>query len=195
MTDESKHVYVTADLPQKDMTADEFLAPLMKRSIASRIGKVIKAEAPVMEKQLMKSVLLSYGIERSGSRIQARFDEVMDELTLKKTVQNGVNIYWNEDQDPENYFNYRVSDRDIRDIPQQEIVCAACVVLREQISMAREDLVRETAYKLGFRRMVKNVVAGVDAAITEAENMMLIEESNNETLVLTQKGTNMIADI
>ena len=190
-----KHEYVTADLPQKDMTADEFLAPLMKRSIASRIGKVVKAEAPVMEGQLLKRVINSYGIERSGSRIKERFDEVMNEMTFRTTVQNGEKVYWNEDQDPENYVNYRVSNRDIRDVPYQEIICALCIVLREQISMTREDLARETARKLGYSRMTKNVVSTVDAVITEAEKTVLIEKSGNETFILTNKGTNLIANV
>ncbi len=195
MAQTDKHEYVTADLPQKDMTADEFLAPLMKRSIASRIGKVVKAEAPVMEGQLLRRVINSYGIERSGSRIRERFDEVMDEMTFKTTIQNGEKVYWNDDQDPENYVNYRVSNRDIRDVPYQEIMCALCIVLREQISMTREDLARETARKLGYSRMTKNVLAGVDVIITEAENTVLIEKSGNEAYILTNKGTNLIANV
>ena len=95
----------------------------------------------------------------------------------------------------ENYVNYRVSNRDIRDVPYQEITCALCIVLREQISMTREDLARETARKLGYSRMTKNVVSGVDAVITEAENAVLIEKSGNETFILTHKGTNLIANV
>ena len=70
---------------------------------------------------------------------------------------NGSIFYWKKNQNPSEYSVYRVDDqsevkRSIDDISSYEILNASIEVLNEQISLSTDDLVKESAKKLGFSR-------------------------------------------
>ena len=95
---------------------------------------------------------------------------------------------------PEEYLLFRVSGegdsrRDIRDVPVQETANAMYMVLFEQISMSREDLLRETAAKLGYTRLGTNVVALLTQTIGYAGSMGTITTGTNGAIILSPEGT------
>ena len=184
-------VYRAAILPMDTLTAEEFLEPRYFGSIEQKIEAVIQAEAPISVSLLTRRVIQSYGISRAGSRIQAHMDKLISRMKLPTTTQEEGKFCWNRDQDPESYTGFRISGegdsrRDIRDVPVQEIANAMCAVLNEQISMSRDDLLRETAGKLGYTRLGSNVVSCMVQGFAYAESRGTITTSPNGAIILSK---------
>lgn len=65
------------------------------------------------------------------------------------------------------------------DIPSREIQNAALEVLRQQGSMTRADLVRETGKKFGFSRLGNVIESVVGYVLQESLDKGLLQESEN----------------
>ena len=185
--------YKAASLPEKIILAEDFVDYRYEKGICTKILQVLNVEAPVSESSLIKRVVQSYGIARAGSRIQSHMDKILSRLALKTTQQESTAIYWLPEQNPGAYNGYRVSGegeshRDVRDVPVQEVANAVYVVLYEQFSMEQEDLLRETARKLGYTRLGGNVLAALNAGINYAQYQGGIAEGSNGALTLTNVG-------
>lgn len=190
----SAPIYKAAIVPVKFLPSDLFTEPQYIRDIQRKIALVIDAEAPVSQSTLVRRVVQSYGIARAGSRIQGHMGTILRKMSPKITQQNDVVFYWRQDQNPDAYVGFRVSGdgenrRDVRDIPVQEVANAIYTVLYEQVSMAQEDLLRETAKKLGYTRLGGNVLSQLALGIRYAEGQGRITRGTNGTYVLSADGT------
>lgn len=186
--------YAPVSLPMRAMTADEFVDPRRERSIKSSVEMVITYEAPISLPLLTKRILQSYGITRAGSRIQGHLNTVLRKMNLQTTAQEGVPFYWKMDQNPDSYVGFRINGdgdgrRDVRDVPVQEVANAIYAVLYEQISMGQDDLLRETANKLGYTRLGSNVLTALTSGIQYAQAHCGITTGTNGTFILTDGGT------
>ena len=61
---------------------------------------------------------------------------------------------------------HKSEQRNIDEVPPEEIAAAATYVLQQQISLPQTDMVRETALVLGFQRTGQTIQKVVEAAIT-----------------------------
>ena len=182
-------VYTPAKLRQTDVAAEDFLLPRYTAGIRKKIEAVIAAEAPVSKNLLIRRVLQSYGITRAGSRIQSHMDAILDDMSLLSTSLDNQVFYWQADQDPVAYTEFRAADREEnrrepRDIPVQEAANAVAQVLADQISMTGEDLIRESAKLLGFSRVGSALTPLMTAAITYAATHGAIATGPNGNYVL-----------
>ena len=187
-------LYRPAVLPQTLLTADEFLEAGNRSLIQAKLADVIRTEAPVSIPLLTRRVIQSCGITRAGSRIQAHLEGILSAMKCRLTRQEELTFLWRQDQDPEVYPLFRVSGtgdsrREIRDIPVQEAANAVCAVLHEQLSMTREDLIRETASLLGYTRLGSNVTAVMNQAIEYALQGGFIAAGTNGLMAPTPAGT------
>ncbi len=190
----SAPIYKAATVPVKFLSADLFIEPQYIRDIQSKISLVINAEAPVSQATLIRRVVQSYGIARAGSRIQSHMGTILRKMNPKATKQEDVVFYWKQEQNPDAYVGFRVSGdgenrRDVRDVPVQEVANAIYAVLHEQVSMAQEDLLRETAKKLGYTRLGGNVLSQLALGIKYAESQGGITLGTNGAYVLSPGGT------
>lgn len=185
--------YRATTVPVRSLSADEFIELRNERNIRSKVELVIKTEAPLSLSLLTKRVVQSYGITRAGSRIQGHFNTILRKMDLRVTTQEDVVFYWSKDQDPEDYVGFRIcgdgeNRRDVRDVPVQEVANAVYTVLYEQGSMGQEDLLRETAKKLGYTRLGGNVLSVLALGIRYAQNQGGITVGSNGTFVLSNGG-------
>ena len=190
----SAPIYEAVTVPTKFMPADAFIEPWNEQDILEKIQLVINAEAPISLSLLTKRVVQSYGIARAGSRIQSHLNTLLQKLSPQNTTQNDAVFYWKKDQNPDAYMGFRVSGdgdnrRDIQDVPVQEVANAIYTVLYEQISMESDDLLRETANKLGYTRLGNNVLSALKLGIQYAQKHDGITTGTNGTFILTNKGT------
>lgn len=74
-------------------------------------------------------------------------------------------------------------------MPVQEAANAIYAVLYEQVSMAQEDLLRDTAKKLGDTRLGRNVLSQLELGIQYAESRGGISRGTNGAYVLSAGGT------
>ena len=184
-------VYRAAVLSMDTLTAEEFLEPKYFTAIEKKIEAVIQTEAPISVSLLNRRVIQSFGISRAGSRIQAHMDRILSWMKFPTTTQEEGKFCWSLGQDPESYTQFRISGegdsrRDIRDVPVQEIANAMYAVLNEQVSMSRDDLLRETANKLGYTRLGSNVVACMNQGFSYAESRGTITTGTNGSIVLSK---------
>lgn len=176
--------YSATKLKNSTVTADEFVSGRFERQIAQSVGSVMMCEAPISYGLLTRRVVQSFGITRSGSRIQEYMDRLFYKLQLSYTVQDGEKLYWNKGHMPEAYPFIRFADeedgkRDAKDVPMVEAVNAVCYVLEQQISLTEEDLIREAAKLMGYTR-AGNVVAPLFAqAIVQAAEQNKIKKGSN----------------
>ena len=185
--------YKSTVLPERHLSGDEFAGTVYSLQIKKAVEAVIETEAPISENLLAKRVLRSFGITRATEKINARLEKVYDDLKLRSTIQYGRRFFWKSGQQPAGYYGIRASGsddskREVNDVPLIECVNAICLVLSEQISMNKDDLVRETAKKLGYTRIAGAVPSVMEQAIAYTESNGLITQSEKGTFVLTAEG-------
>ena len=187
------HAYTAAKLKTSVITADDFLLPKYTAAIRAKITAVIDKEAPITEALLTRRIVQSYGITRTGSRIQQRMDEQYRAMGLKHTQSDGQKVYWRKDQDPACYFGYRSSGegenkREAKDVPIEEAVNALRYVLYSQIALPEDVLIREGAKLLGYTRMGTVVAPMLTAAIRLLAQRKRIAQDANGNWTLTADG-------
>ena len=147
---------------------EEFTFEHWKDLIKSQISNVIALEAPISRDQLCRRVLSMWGISRIGSRIDEHFNQIFDRMNLKFTGVGKGRYFWKNDQDPKDYMNYRIYMTNAADICPEEVSVAVREVLEAQISLSREDLIRETARLFGFARLGNIVESSMQQGIDKA---------------------------
>ncbi|MCI2057137.1 MAG: DUF3320 domain-containing protein [Oscillibacter sp.] len=182
-------IYRAAVLPLRPMTAEEYLQPQATRYIKENILKVLEQEAPISEGLLLRRIMQSVNIARAGSRMQGRTYSVISSLNLVYTDTNGQRYFWSDVQNPESYSMFRVNGegenkRDAKDLPKQETANAVYEVLRQEVGIPKEDLVRETAKLFGYTRLGNNVLSAMEAGIQYGLQKKKIIESNNGNFTL-----------
>ena len=137
--------------------SDPAEVPQIRRSIV----RYLITEAPIERNVLIKKVLSDWGVARQTDKAEAVFDKAMEGVSCTRTTEyssDGVKyFYWRSDQDENTYQYYRVEDksgelRTLDVIPYAEIRNAIKEVLEAQISLAEEDLIKETVKCFGFSR-------------------------------------------
>ena len=138
-------------------TPEEFYEAAADRLVSSQIAAVIEQEGPVSYRLLCRRVVQAWGMTRVGNRIDARISDLCRQQRL---ITSSVDdkVFLAQGTDPEHYAQFRVPDerknfrRETIDIPPEEIKNAAWDILRQQISLPQDDLVRETAKAFGHQR-------------------------------------------
>jgi hypothetical protein len=145
-----------------------------KETVGNDILTILQKEAPISKELLCRRILTSWSVSRLGSRIDSYFNSLFKQLNLKFT-EGGRLFYWNENQNPEFYFHYRISEleserRDASDISPEESSNAVHEILENMISLNEEDLIKETARLFGFNRIGGNVESSMVEGIKKAVN-------------------------
>ena len=114
--------YRAAELPPRTLSADEFLQPQHRRLIADALKQVVAQEGPISESLLIRRVVQSFGIARSGSRLQGYIQSLLSQMPLTTTAQQEQTFYWPKAQSPERYTGFRSCDeanykRDAKELP------------------------------------------------------------------------------
>ena len=185
--------YRAATLMGITVSPEEFVDPKYAHQVRSLLEHVVEQEAPISQSLLIKRVVQSCGITRAGSRIQGCLNGTLSGMELTATRQADALFYWSREQVPEEYIGFRASGsgenrRDVRDVPVQEVANAVYAVLNEQVSMGQEDLLRETANKLGYTRLGSNVLSALELGIEYARDRGGIALGGKGAYVLTDAG-------
>ncbi len=152
------------------------------------IEEIVRKEAPVCRRSVLKKVLAAWDIHRLGSRTEHVFDEAVRKAEIQITVTNDNQFFWRTDQNPAEYAVFRIPDgtekRSMEDICAEEIAAAVMCILRTQISTSRADLIRETAKLFGYTRSGGVIEAAVNAGIACAEARGLLTIDSSDKIVL-----------
>ena len=176
--------YKAAELPSVYVRPEDFITHWYDKQIIQAVYLVLQQEAPICESMLIRRVIQSFGIARSGSRIQDKMDQILPMLNLKCSRNNNQTIYWWDDQKPSQYNMIRTSGegnnkRDAKEVPIEEVINAIRYVLIEQLSLSDDDLIREAAKLLGYTRLGNNVEYLIRKGIHVASNSGVICRGTN----------------
>lgn len=148
---------------------EEFFYPQRSQNITHQIMQIVEVEAPISRDQLCRKVLSGWGITRIGGRIDEYLNRLFSQLNLKYTGSGKDRFFWKSEQLPSEYMNYRIFASNAADIAPEEVSVAVKEILEQQISLLKEDLVKETSLLFGFGRLGTIVEAsmlrGIDTAI------------------------------
>lgn len=173
---------------------EDFYQVSSDAQIRKVIMDIIKNEAPISKKLLTKKVVAAWNITRLGSRVENRLTGILQDLrhgsNIKKTNVGDMSYYWRTDQNPEDYIEYRVANeekdkRNMEDIPPYEIANAMREIISSQISLSKNDMIRETAKVFGFSRIGAVMEAACVMGIDEAERRgYLLFDKNSERIMI-----------
>ena len=145
-----------------------------KQTVESDLMKILDKESPISKELLCHRILDSWSISRLGSRIDTYFVSLFKQINLKYT-DGDRRFYWSENQTPDSYIHYRVSElesqrRDAADISPEEVSNAVHEILENMISLNKVDLIKESAKLFGFNRIGGNVETSMTQGINKAVN-------------------------
>lgn len=166
-----------------DVASEEFTYPNWERLIEQQISDVIVCEAPISRDQLCHRILSMWGISRIGSRIDDHFNHLFARMNLKTTGIGKDRFFWQAEQNPAEYMNYRQFMQTASDISPEEVSVAVREVLEAQISLSREDLVRETARLFGYSRLGTIVESSMHRGIEKAIQRGFAKEENERIIL------------
>lgn len=149
------------------------------------ISDIAEVEAPISRKLLLKRVAACWDIQRVTASVKNIFETALEASGLNMSIA-GENAYiWLVSQKPERYDKCRAlsedtEKRDIDDIAPEELACGIKMIMERQISMLRQDLIRETAHLFGFTRITPTIETQVSLGIRAAKS--------RGTVVFTEDG-------
>jgi superfamily I DNA and/or RNA helicase len=178
-TEKVQQLYVVTELPVENIAPDLFCLPEYTQKILDKITKVIDTEGPISRNLLCKRILKSYGIARMGSRLEKRFAELLRKVYYPTTTHQEMEYYWPMAIVPSSYKLFRVSEneserRNAEDLPPEEVAGAVRYILQNQLSMSKDDLVRETYKVFGYARAGIAVEQAMVAGISYAEKIKTV---------------------
>jgi hypothetical protein len=170
-------------------SSDDFLLPSNRQKICEQIAAVIETEAPISRNLLCKRVLGAWGISRLGTRLSGYFENLFPTLQLKAETYNGNVFFWKDDQEPLQYSMYRVhhgeaDKREAEDLCPDEVANAIKQVVTNQVSLSKEELLRETAKIFGFARIGNNVEQAMIKGIEAAINKGFVREGSGRVILV-----------
>ncbi len=182
--------YCSADVGVKG-TAEDYYLPKTTSRIRDVIVQIMNSEAPISRKLLMRKVLAAWTINRGGSRVERIFSDALTYVPVHMTTDEDRVFVWNPSQDPAGCSWYRAEDqngskRSMEDVPSEEIMVALLEVLREQIALSQEDLIRETARKFGFARVGGQIGSTVGYVILSGLNNDKLKKDDNQRIIINE---------
>ncbi|MDO5292870.1 MAG: DUF3320 domain-containing protein [bacterium] len=186
-----RSTYETAEIKRQGVSS-EFNDPKNLERIRSIITEILKKEAPISRKLLLKKLLSTWEITRNGKRVETTFDIALAGIEKRVTKDGETLFYWLPDQEPKQYDKYRVEDqfgvkRAMEDISSYEIANAIEEVLEEQIGIKEHDMVRLTAKKFGYGRPGNVIIATITHALYKTVEQGRVIQNEDGKLVLPER--------
>lgn len=152
----------------------EFYESAAERTIERLVEEIVAEEGPVALEVVSRRVAAHWGLSRLGSTIRDRIARIVHQSRVTITKQAHGTFLWPAGIEPHEYRSSRVpglkedEQRDIDEIPIEEMIAAVLQVLRRQVSLPKSELIRESALVLGFQRAGGMIQQIVGLAIDQA---------------------------
>lgn len=161
----------TPNLPQlSPLPGAEFYEVRHHAAIRDRLLQVTAALEPITLDDATRQVMSTFGLVKLTAKARRHI------LLLAKSTPGLVledDVLWSSTTDRLGWREVRVPDdaatskRNVDEIPLCELVNCAELVLRQNLSLPRMDLARETARAFGITRLGANMQSRLDTAISD----------------------------
>ena len=163
--------YEFASLPQTKTTPADFASSANRQELINRVEMLLSAEAPIQKDRLIRLLVASFGVTKSGITVEAS-EKALKAVKAKSTKLQGNVFCWENGQDPATYHVVRVNSARLSDeLPPHEIRNAICLILQQKGSMIRDNLIFEVSRLLGYKRLGKNLEAVINSGIQFAKEI------------------------
>lgn len=144
--------------------------------ISERIWNILQTEAPIRLEVLARRTASSFGINRVTDKIIERVLYFCKRDKHTYTTYEGRIFYWNGDQDPSDYYKFRVGSsetvkRTAEDIPLEEAVNAVVYLVDSQVAVPPENIPSGALNLMGYTRMTESF----EKLFTDALNAAIVQ--------------------
>lgn len=156
--------------------------------VLSQVQNLVVVEQPITNTLLYKRILEIWKLKRMSTSLQSLIDDclVKSHFYLDPISNGQVNVYW-ANAEKANAFNvFRTdSDREINDIPLNEMMVACVYAIEQQISIGAEDLKKIVSQLFGLSRRSASSDAMVQKAVDELLRIKKIQLHNDKLSLST----------
>lgn len=151
--------------------AEDFHESRSTRDITGMIAAVLAVEAPVSAELLAARVGEAWNLPRITGKVVERVARMAVTAGARMEDAGARRFLWRSDQDVHTYPGFRVPApddgfvREAEHIPPQEVANAVHELLKEHLSLSREDLVKAVATLFGFSRVGNRVRQAMEEGI------------------------------
>lgn len=158
--------YEVAEVPVGRRSPDDVHDDRHRSELERLLLSIVRTEAPVTLRVVARRMAPFFGISKTSARLETRLRSV---LAASRHVTIRGEVAWRADQDPVTYEIARLAPadakRDAHEVPTEEIANAAAGVLRANVALDRDELVKLTARALGFSRTGDKVAGSMAEGI------------------------------
>jgi hypothetical protein len=152
-------------------TQADFYEPSTTPAVRKRLIDVVDAEGPISLMLATRRVAASWGLTRTGSRIQDRVRRVVRGSGIHVESSDSDTFLWPAGINPVEYTGFRVpadnaeESRAVQDIPVEELANALLYLLEDHRGAPSDELIRETARLFGFQRLGRIVETRIQQGV------------------------------
>lgn len=145
--------YQEAFFTLKTYSSEEFRMPKNTRQLKDVILRIIEIEAPISLPILYRQVLKAFSVRYTEKNVET-IDAVLSSLGFDLQEENGVLFLYSGTEDSLKTFRTPIKTlkREVRDLPEGELLQGARFLLKTQISMPEEALKEELLKTFGLKK-------------------------------------------
>lgn len=187
--EESFEYFEPVALTENKVTTDIFCSGTLENEIKAQMVEIVSKNAPVGKNYLFRQITDSWGINRMTARVEEYLKDVLSQISILETENNGYSYIWSTNLLPMNFTSFRLAKnseerRSMEDISPHEIANGVRYILENQLGLLRSDLVRETYKLFGFTRSSAAIEAATQSAIDFAIRTGDIKQGQNGKITL-----------
>lgn len=170
--------YVVHDFGGEVRDAARFYEEGHEPELRDALRAVVRTEAPILRDLLYRRVLGLYELNQLGSRIRRVLDAALEACphVVVRSDEGDGDVVYPEGEDEAPVVGYRVPDPDdprteraVDEIPVCELAPAVADVLRSEVRMAEDALLRQAARRFGVSRLGRRVRERLSLAVDHLE--------------------------
>ena len=122
--------------------ASFFLSGENDKAVAARLKEIVAQEEPISRAFLKTRCLATFGIAKSGVRLSAKLDALIDGCAFRRERVNGVDYFYKTDR-AVGFWRFRTDESGLRgeeDFTPFEIVALIKALLEEKVSVYLDEL-------------------------------------------------------
>ncbi len=124
------------------------------REIQKLLSEIILTESPVSFETIKMRVREHSNIQSMSAKAKNRLQSALRVFNEYSTLDQSQTVYWSQNQSKDMSVFRTNSDRDLNDIPKEEILCAMNQIIRVQGRLSQEDLFRCTLEAFNYGQAV-----------------------------------------
>lgn len=181
--------YRTARLTESEETPAFVLSGEHNTEVAARLRAIVTAEEPISRDLLIRRCLSSFGIEKTGAKLDAAMDAILRLTELKSVEILGVQYYFrNEKACGFDRFRVEKEGEPLRkaeaDFTPYEIIAVIRGLLESKVSVELSEAVATVTREMRISHPSDKMLKYIDDCITYAEKNAILLRSISDRISL-----------